>query len=393
MNIIIFEDSSVTDLYPFTVNHASFEIKIGRLSNIERIFSVISPNDKVFLYVRDEIESLVKDRYPQQIVNSEIVPPGKIINGSSVWTKEIYDSLDVNQIYSSNGKLVALNIENSLNRKDLHNLILKSLDVTRNININHISYLWDAISFIPNCISMDCSIVSEFKNNLDSSVIQLKEENIYVSNSSVILPGCIIDASCGPVIIDDNSMVDIGSLIKGPVYIGKNVIVNPGTKLRGNVSIGNHSKVGGELSNVIFQGYSNKQHDGFLGNSFVGEWVNLGANTNNSNLKNNYSNVKVKLGSDKLIDTHQKFIGSFIGDYTRTGISTMLNTGTVIGFGANIFGGDFQKKEIDSFAWGNEDRVELNKFLFTCQMMKERRNESISDSERSFIIELYDKNN
>ena len=393
MNIIVFEDASVGDLYPFTVNHASFEIKIGMLSNIERIFNSVSPNDKVFLYVRDEIEKLVKDRYPTQIVNSEIAPPGIIINGSSVWTKEIYESLDLNQIYSSNGKIVALTSENSLKKKDLHNLISKSIQVTRNININHISYLWDAISFIPECINIDCDILSGFNNSLDQSVVQLKGENIFVSDNSVVLPGCIIDARSGPVIIDKNAVIDIGTLIKGPIYIGKNVVVNPGSKLRGNLSIGDYSKIGGELSNVIIQGYSNKQHDGFLGNSFLGEWVNLGANTNNSNLKNNYSNVKVRLGSNKLINTNQKFVGSFIGDYARTGISTMLNTGTVVGFGANIFGGDFQKKEIDSFAWGNDDKVDLNKFLDTCEIMKKRRNKSVSNFERSFIIELHNKNN
>ena len=393
MNIIVFEDSSVKDLYPFTINHASFEIKVGRLSNIERILGCISINDKVFLYVRDEIEELVKDRYPSLIVNSKIIPSGIAINGSSVWTKELFESLDKNQIYSSNGKLVALSIENSIDKNDLDDLLSKSMQITRNINITHISYLWDAISFIHDCIELDCQMLSRFKCSLDPSIIQLNEENIFISESCVISPGCIIDAHAGPVIIDDNAMVDIGALIKGPIYIGKNVVINPGAKLRGKVSIGDYSKIGGELSNVIIQGYTNKQHDGFLGNSFLGEWVNLGANTNNSNLKNNYSDVKVRLGLNKLINTSQKFIGSFIGDYTRTAISTMLNTGTVIGFGTNIFGEGFQKKEIGSFAWGNKDKVELNKFIDTIEIMKQRRGQSISDAERSFIIQLYNQSN
>ena len=173
--------------------------------------------------------------------------------------------------------------------------------------------------------------------------------------------------------------------------IGKNSIINPGAKLRGDVSIGPHCKIGGEVECSTFHGYSNKQHDGYIGHSYIGEWVNLGANTNSSDLKNNYSNIRFKIG-DEQIDTGKMFLGSMIGDYTKTGISTMLNTGTYIGLGANVFGGGFQDKFIPSFSWGKNDKMELEKFLSTLEIVKDRRGLKVSNNEINLITHLYNSN-
>mgnify|MGYP003300546347 CR=1 FL=1 len=167
-----------------------------------------------------------------------------------------------------------------------------------------------------------------------------------------------------------------GAIIKGPVFIDKNSIVKSGTKLNGNIIIGPKCKVGGEISSTIFHGFSNKVHDGFIGNCYIGEWVNLGANTNNSNLKNNYSKVKFVF-SDKVIETNKLFLGAMIGDYTRTGISTMINTGSYFGLGTNIFGSGFQNKYISSFAWGKDEVVDFNKFISTIKIIKDRRKEKL----------------
>ena len=133
---------------------------------------------------------------------------------------------------------------------------------------------------------------------------------------------------------------------------------------------------------------SNKQHDGFLGNSYIGEWVNLGANTNNSDLKNNYGFIRLQIGEDE-IETGRQFMGSIISDYVRTGISTMLNTGTVIGFGANVFGAGFQPKYIPPFQWGIDNQTELDKFFKIIETMKKRREKSLSESEKLLISKIY----
>ena len=177
---------------------------------------------------------------------------------------------------------------------------------------------------------------------------------------------------------------------KGQIFIDNQDISKHSLySLRKNISLGPNCKIGGEISNVIFQGYSNKQHDGFLGNSFIGEWVNLGANTNNSNLKNNYSKIKFNF-SDRVIDTKKTFLGVMIGDFSRTGISTMINTGSYIGLGANVFGAGFQKKYINSFNWGEGEFVEFNKFIETIKIMKKRRSKELSDFEVLFLRNLYD---
>ena len=184
------------------------------------------------------------------------------------------------------------------------------------------------------------------------------------------------------------SKIDIGALIKGPVYIGPNSIVNPGAKLRENVSIGPMCKIGGELEDVVIQGYTNKQHDGYIGNSYIGEWVNLGANTNNSDLKNNYSNIRVDLG-DQIIDAGM-FAGCLIGDYTKCGISTMINTGSYIGLGCNLFGSGFQDKHISNFSWGTDGvKTDFNKFINTLEIVKNRRGQEVSSAEVDFLKSLY----
>ena len=189
-------------------------------------------------------------------------------------------------------------------------------------------------------------------------------------------------------------MVDIGALVQGPVYIGKNSKINPGAKLRGNIAIGTTCKVGGEVEDVIIHAYSNKQHDGFLGHSYIGEWVNIGANTNNSDLKNNYSTIRINLSKDLEINTMQQFLGVLIGDYSKSGISTMFNSGTVVGLGANVFGSDFQPKYIESFSWGGgENQTDFDKFIETCERVKSRRNMELTSAERKFLKNLYSQLN
>ena len=168
-----------------------------------------------------------------------------------------------------------------------------------------------------------------------------------------------------------------GSLVRGPFALCENAALKMGAKIYGATTIGPHSKVGGEISNSVIQGFSNKGHDGFLGNSVIGEWCNLGADTNNSNLKNNYGEVKLwSYASKKLENTGLQFCGLIMGDHTKCGINTMFNTGTVTGFSANIFGGSFQPKFIPSFSWGDSKKsttYQLEKAIETAEKVMKRR--------------------
>ena len=353
------------NFYPFSLNHAVFELRSGAFSHLDRIQSSIGDKDKLILIVRDSIKDIVSERYPDLIVNPDIIPPSKIIHSNSDDAcpndpEEIKEEISLADFRS----------------KDWPNI--------------QEYYLWnyagDSI-FDYDKQKFDMNI----KGELHSSCIVINKPDIHISSSARVSAGAILDATDGPIIIDDHAFIDIGALIKGNTYIGKNSVINPGAKLRGEVSIGPHCKIGGEVECSTFHGYSNKQHDGYIGHSYIGEWVNLGANTNNSDLKNNYSNVKFKIG-DNNIDTGEMFVGCMVGDYVKTGISTMLNTGTYMGLGANVFGGEFQDKFIPSFSWGRDDTTDVDKFLSTLKIVKERRGQLISKSESSLIRDLHSSN-
>jgi len=179
-------------------------------------------------------------------------------------------------------------------------------------------------------------------------------ENIFIEPGANI-KAAILNAENGPIYIGKNTTIQEGAAIQGPFAMGEGSVIAQNAKIRMNTSIGPYCKIGGEVGGSVIFGYSNKGHDGYLGNSVLGEWCNLGANTNNSNLKNDHTHVKLhSYVSDKLEDTDLQFCGLFMGDYSKAGISTMFNTGTVVGVNVNVFGAGFQNKHIPSFSWGGK---------------------------------------
>jgi UDP-N-acetylglucosamine diphosphorylase/glucosamine-1-phosphate N-acetyltransferase len=179
-------------------------------------------------------------------------------------------------------------------------------------------------------------------------------ENIFVEEGAT-LRAAILNAEGGPIYIGRHATVSEGAIIQGPFAMGEGAVVAQGAKIRPNTTLGPYCKIGGEVNNSVLFGYSNKAHDGYLGNSVLGEWCNLGANTTNSNLKNDYTSVKLySYATQKLEDTGLIFCGLFMGDYTKAGISTLFNTGTVVGVNVNVFGAGFQPKHIPSFSWGGK---------------------------------------
>ena len=357
-NIIIFEDSKTSLLKPFSITHATFEIQSGLKTNLERIMDIYGPNYKYILLVRSEIESLIKNRYPELEVNPKFLDDGKYINGKYLLKDYI-------------------NLENFPNHVNNEDLVIENLFLIEN--------LWDSIFYFNEIFKYDFKetefTFKKYKNN----------ENILVADSSNIKEGVILDQSNGPIVIGENVTIDIGALLQGPLLINDNSYLAPGAKIRSGTMIGENCKVGGEVSNSIFYKNSNKVHDGFLGHSFIGEWVNIGAGTNNSNLKNNYSTIKFNHGTGEY-DTGKQFLGSMIGDYSTIGISTMLNSGTYIGIGCNVFGAGFQNKYIPSFSWGKENSIyNIEKLIKTINRMQKRRKTSLSTIEADFLKKIYKK--
>ena len=229
-----------------------------------------------------------------------------------------------------------------------------------------IKHVWDLIVYLKQDLEKDLKVLGKgIRGKVHSSVVFYDKKNVLIEKGAEVEAGCVLDAR------------------QGPIYIGKGTIIKPLSYLRGPLSIGPECRIGGEVMHSIFHGYSNKAHYGFIGHSYIGEWVNLGAGTTNSNLKNNYGSVKV--GG---VDTGQTFMGCFIGDFVKTGIGTLITTGAVIGVGANVFGGGVTPKEVPAFSWGGE-KYELEKFLAGAKAMMKRRKQKLTAGQEQRIKQFY----
>ena len=263
----IFENKP-ENLFPLTINHAAFEVRWVAFSMLDRICNSINKNDSIILVVRDELKEIISERYSDFSVNPDNIPPSILLPAHF---STIKNGLNNGKHLSNDMSLKDFNLfKDKLNFEDL--------------------YLWDFIFDTKDILLTNDTKFFDMKigGDFHESCIFLNQNNIHISHSAKISAGVILDASEGPIIIDENAFIDIGVMIKGNTYIGKNSKINPGAKLNGEISIGPYCKIGGEVEATIFHGYSNKQHDGYIGHSYIGEWVNLGANTNNSDLKNNY---------------------------------------------------------------------------------------------------------
>jgi len=225
------------------------------------------------------------------------------------------------------------------------------------------------------------------KGKIYEGAIILNKDNVIIEEGAEIKPGVVLDAEEGPIYIGKNAKIMPNATIIGPAYIGDNTSIKIGAKIYENTSIGEYCKIGGEVEGSVIHSYSNKQHDGFLGHSYIMQWVNLGADTNNSDLKNNYGSVKVYI-NDKLIDSGSMFVGLFMGDHSKSSINTMFNTGSVIGVSCNIFGEGFPPKYVPSFCWGGKDTFttyDIEKAIDVAKRVMKRRYKDFTEIEENLF--------
>ncbi|PWB76468.1 hypothetical protein C3F09_00425, partial [candidate division GN15 bacterium] len=246
------------------------------------------------------------------------------------------------------------------------------------------NHLWEMVADIESMVTEDITLLKASSKlageaRVQSGAYLVSPGQVYLGDGVEVYPGSVIDASRGPVLIGPNTRIESHAAVHGPCFVGANSVVLAGKISQ--CSVGPTCRVGGELEESILHSYVNKYHAGFIGHSCVGSWVNFGAMTTNSDLKNNYSSIRVSVGG-KMIDTGAIKVGSFIGDHTKFGIGTLLNTGINIGVCCNIFGGGLTSdKEIPSFRWGNTDRFHsyaLDKALETAQRTAERRHVTLA---------------
>ncbi len=398
MQIILFEDYKIWNFLPFTYTRPFSTLRVGIDTILEK-WKFYIPEIK--LVTRNPLSEKFNDIYSEietLFINSRFLPTENLLF-------QIH-SLEKNSILTFHDEIIAFRcdesiIQDELIHRPLSQEFLKQLKNQLNEeefgdqNYLYFSKITDLFQKNGYLISWDFKRITE---HIKSSELQdpftkvYNPENLFIEEG-VEIRSAIFNASKGPIFIDKYAEIQENSVIIGPCAIGEHAVVNIGAKIRGETTIGPYCKVGGEISNSILLAYSNKGHDGFLGNSYIGEWCNLGADTNTSNLKNNYSNVKIYSEYlEKSIDTGAQFCGTLMGDHSKTGINTMLNTGSIVGVCANIFGGNFPPKHVPSFAWGGADGFEtfqLEKAYEVAERMMKRRNVPFTDADKNILAHVF----
>ena len=262
---------------------------------------------------------------------------------------------------------------------------------------------WHALDEMPNALLLDLAAIDlpVISENEHVNITAHGDHEMRVASSAKLLPYTVVDATYGPVVIDEGAEINPLTVLQGPCYVGRNAVLVSHTSLRRNTVIGPWCKVGGEISGVLMQGYSNKVHDGFLGMSMIGEWVNLGANTNVSNLKNTYGNVRIRLREElEVEDSERQFQGPIVGDFVRTGIGTRANTGAVLGTGCMFAGSHFTPKYAKPFGFYTDgpdgmvrSEYDWDKFWHTAELMTERRDVKLSEAEKKLLREIFERAN
>jgi UDP-N-acetylglucosamine diphosphorylase/glucosamine-1-phosphate N-acetyltransferase len=391
-NIILFDSDAHKLLLPLTATRPMGELRLGILTlreKWERIFNAS------ISYITQEY---LQEKYPIRIEDDNL-----IINAGLLPEPAICDrirGLRTNQALILNGELLAARLDEGQFEALISDEEVKSLegiDLDGSIALQFVGRLWDLTRQNDAQIRLDYALLTEGRRSasISSTNRVLGGEQVFVEEG-VSMECCILNAKKGPIYIGAGAEIQEGSILRGPVAIGAGAIVKMGAKIYGPVTIGPGCRAGGEITRSILHANSNKAHEGYLGDSVIGEWCNIGADTNNSNLKNNYSNVKLwDYSSERFVDTGQQFCGLIMGDHSKCAINTMFNTGTVVGVFANIYGAGFPRNFIPDFSWGGPDSgYRTYKFPDACataEKVMERREVPFTDLDKAILYHVYDR--
>ncbi len=412
--LYIFEDDKFDQFFPLTYNRPVYELICG-IGRIKDKIASLFPGAEVNLLCRDYLEKVVRSRTNQKVNDFDMKDEDELlfINGRIIPQQGLSEELNFSReeqsffcgedFVSWKGTGLAFKThENMFKTLWVEDRIkpIGQKNVISKIQIKLTSYLWDLVDLNKVEIENDFERMRpslDFKNifkrnEVDDQALIYDVERVYLGKDCLIDGQVVLDARGGPIFIGDNVTIQSQTRVEGPCYVGEGSIL-VGGKIREGTSIGPVCRVGGEVEQSIFLGYSNKYHEGFLGHSYVGEWVNLGALTTNSDLKNNYSSVKVMVKGE-LVDSGLTKVGSFLGDHVKTGIGTLLSTGMVIGLATNVFGGGMIKdKSIPSFCWGDTkglEEYELDKAINTAQIVMDRRNVKFSQEDKELFKKMFE---
>jgi UDP-N-acetylglucosamine diphosphorylase/glucosamine-1-phosphate N-acetyltransferase len=382
MNYILFDGENREALLPFTYTRPVADLRIG----------ILTIREKWELYLgattTTVTEDYLSDKYPM-VEMEENVMINASYTPSEVLVTQIKNLKENQAVFDGDTMVAFFSLEDQ--EIDIDELEVFQIEGT----VLKVERTWDIFSKNGAAIKADFKLLTEERTSapIPENTVAFNPEAIFIEEGAK-LPLCVLNATDGPIYIGKNAEIMEGSLVRGPFALCEGSTLKMGAKIYGPTTVGPHSKVGGEVNNSVFFGYSNKGHDGFLGNSVIGEWCNLGANTNNSNLKNNYAEVRIwSYETENFAKTGLQFCGLMMGDHSKCGINTMFNTGTVVGVSANIFGSGFTRNFIPSFSWGGAKGFTTyltSKAFEVAQVVMLRRGIELSEQESAILEHVFE---
>lgn len=383
MNYILFDGTVRNALLPFTFTRPVADIRIGILTIREKWEKYLGTTTTSIT------EEYLMEKFPMVELEENVM-----INASFLPNQVLYEmvsNLKINQAIFQNDEVIAFFTQDSQEEVDFE--AYEILEFTN--DIIRIENTWDIFQKNDIAIREDFELLTEGRTSqsIPNSVNVISRENIFIEEGAK-LEFVTLNASTGPIYIGKNAEIMEGSVIRGPFALCEEAQVKLATKVYGATTVGPHCRIGGEVNNSVLFGYSNKGHDGFLGNSVLGEWCNIGADSNNSNLKNNYEEVRLwSYETEGFAKTGLQFCGLMMGDHSKCGINTMFNTGTVVGVSANIFGSGFPRNFVPGFSWGGASGFTsyLTKKAFeVAKVVMSRRNIVFTDVDAKILEHVFE---
>ncbi len=383
MNYILFDGTSRNNLLPFTYTRPVADIRIGILTIREKWERML--NEKTSTLTK----TYLQEKFPLINKSDDI-----LINASFLPTKalvEIIKNLKDNQAVYYRGEVVA--VHTSERQEAIKQQQYDKIEYTD--TLLQIKNTWDIFASNKEALEADFKLITNGRKSasIPDSVFVKNPKNIFIEESAE-LDFCSLNATDGPIYIGKNAKILEGAMIRGGFALGENSVVKMGAKIYGATTIGPGCTVAGEIKNVVLFANSNKGHEGYLGDSVIGEWCNLGADTNNSNLKNNYAEVRLwSYETKSFAKTGLQFCGLMMGDHSKCGINTMFNTGTVVGVSTNIFGDGFPRNFIPSFSWGGAagfSTYQMKKVKEVAKVVMERRKIDFDEIEERILEHVFE---
>jgi UDP-N-acetylglucosamine diphosphorylase/glucosamine-1-phosphate N-acetyltransferase len=420
MHLCLFEDEAVSGLRPLTETRPAYALRLGMRSILATARDAFTP-DALTLHTRPPVAAVTVQTFPEVPVNRLPDDDVLFVNGRFVAhadaavtpIRKHAESGGDARVFLHDDTVVAAWVPNAeahfpedllaegpLSAELFSNLPATSLDTARLVHRP-----WHLLDGLADTLERDAaahttppdtpSLPDRDHASVHDSVATVHPEAVHLGTAATVKPGAVLNAENGPIVLGNDAVIHEQAVLKGPCYVGPKSHIKGGADIE-TAAFGYWCKVGGEVHDTVIHSLSNKAHPGFLGDAYLGRWCNLGADTNTSNLKNDYSDVSAYApDEDAFVDTGRQFAGLFMGDHSKCGINTMFNTGTVVGTFCNLYGGDFPPRYVPPFSWGGPDTgfttYRLQKALAVAERVMARRDTDLTDADRALLSGLYDR--